>query len=272
MATRKHRKKRPADSPGTRRTTRGRSASGTPSSAATERLWLYGTHPVHAALANQRRHIIRLLATESAAASLPSSALAPEIVDRQAVDAALPDGAVHQGLAALVAPLDQPGLKQVLANATGEAPLLVLDQVTDPHNVGAMLRSAAAFGAAAVITTERHAPPESGALAKAAAGALERLPLVRASNLARALGQIAQADFWILGLDADGARTLAEARPGARTALVLGAEGAGLRRLTRDACDEVVRLPIAYEVDSLNVSNAAAVGLYELTQNRGNGG
>ena len=153
-------------------------------------------------------------------------------------------------------------MKSVLATMTGDAPLLVLDQVTDPHNVGAILRSAAAFGATAVITTERHAPPESGALAKSAAGALERLPLVRVTNLARALGRIAQASFWILGLDADGARTLAEAQPARRTALVLGAEDRGLRRLTRENCDYLCRLKTAGPIASLNVSNAAAITLH----------
>jgi len=269
MATRKHRKKRQLSSRGASRTGRGRAASSSTPDAASEPLWLYGIHAVHAALGNSRRQIHRLVTTESAAAALPATAATPEIVDRQVIDEALPDGAVHQGLAALVSPLDQPDLKQVLTSASDETPILVLDQVTDPHNVGAILRSAAAFGAIAVITTERHAPPESGALAKAAAGVFERLPLVRVANLARVIGQVAQANFWILGLDADGDRTLAEAQPARRTALVLGAEGAGLRRLTREACDEIVRLPIARDIDSLNVSNAAAVALYELARKRG---
>ncbi len=272
MATRKHRKKRQTASRAPPRAARGRAASSSTPDAAAEPLWLYGIHAVHAALANHRRQVRRLLSTEAASAALPASATKQAIVERQVVDEALPDGAVHQGLAAQVLPLDQPTLKQVLANATDDAPLVVLDHVTDPHNVGAILRSAAAFGASAVITTERHAPPESGALAKAAAGALERLPLVRVANLARAIGQIAQANFWILGLDADGERTLAQAQPAPRTAMVLGAEGAGLRRLTREACDEIVKLPIAHDIDSLNVSNAAAVALYELARKPGDGG
>jgi len=264
MATHKHRKKHQTASRGAPRTTRGRAGSAT--DATDEPLWLYGNHAVHAALGNHQRDIRRLLATASAGASLPASATPPEIVERQTIDEALPDGAVHQGVAAQVLPLVQPALKQVLSSAGAEAPLVVLDQVTDPHNVGAILRSAAAFGASAVITTERHAPPESGALAKAAAGVLERLPLVRVTNLARAIGLIAKENFWILGLDADGDRTLADAQPAKRTALVLGAEGAGLRRLTREACDEIVRLPIMHDIDSLNVSNAAAVALYELAR------
>lgn len=264
MAPRKQRKNRPKAS---------RGADRTASSSKPEPLWLYGTHAVHAALSNRRRRIRRLLATASAASDLPPSTTGPDVVAREVIDEALPDGAVHQGLAAQVLPLDQPNLKQLLLDITDDAPLVVLDHVTDPHNVGAILRSTAAFGAQAMITTERHAPPESGALAKAAAGALERVPLVRVANLARAIGQIAQADFWILGLDADGARTLADAQPTARTALVLGAEDSGLRRLTREACDEIVRLPIRHDIDSLNVSNAAAVALYEvMRQGAGNVG
>ena len=250
MASYKHRKRRG-----------GQAAPGDDTAA-----WLYGTHPVRAALANPRRKVLRLLVAAGQAAHWADADPGPEAVDRAAIEAAVGADTVHQGVAAEVAPLDQPSLTELLDHP-GEADIfVVLDQVTDPHNVGAILRSAIAFGARAVITTERNAPPESGALAKAAAGALEVVPLVRVTNLARALRAIAESGVWIFGLEATGERTLAEAEPSGRCALVLGAEGAGLRRLTGEACDEIVRLPIAGAVDSLNVSNAAAVALYELVR------
>jgi 23S rRNA (guanosine2251-2'-O)-methyltransferase len=228
--------------------------------------WLYGQHAVRAALANPSRRVHRLLESRETAARPSLAGVAPERVARAEIAALLPEGAVHQGLAALVTPLPQAGLESLLAGAAERAVVLVLDRVTDPHNAGAILRSAAAFGALCVVTTRRHAAPETGALAKAASGALEVVPWVRVSNLARALRTIAEAGFWLLGLEAAAARTLAEAEAPARTALVLGAEGAGLRRLTGEACDEIVRLPVSGAVGSLNVSAAAAVALYELAR------
>ncbi len=161
-----------------------------------------------------------------------------------------------------------PPIEEVVATCPG--PILLLDQVTDPRNVGAILRSAAAFGAACVILQDRHAPPESGAMARAASGALEMVPLVREVNLARALRWLQRQGIWTLGLAADAQRTLAEALPrDRRIALVLGAEDSGLRRLQRETCDELVRLPIAAGVESLNVSAAAAVALYEIVRHTG---
>lgn len=223
--------------------------------------WLYGRHAVKAALANPARRVHRLLESRETGAGV-----AGERVARAEIAALVPEGAVHQGLAALVTPLPRVGLEALLARAGARAVVLVLDRVTDPHNAGAILRSAAAFGALGVVTARRHAAPETGALAKAASGALEVVPWVRVGNLARALRTIAAAGFWLLGLEAGAARTLAEAEAPARTALVLGAEGAGLRRLTREACDEIVRLPVSRAVGSLNVSAAAAVALYELAR------
>ncbi len=237
--------------------------------AARESGWIYGLHAVSAALANPRRKIRRLIATPEAADKLlrADPRAHPEKVERQEIDTALPPGAVHQGVALLADPLDQPALEDVIAGAGDRAVIVVLDQVTDPHNIGAVLRSAAAFGALAVVQTERGAPGATGIVAKSASGALEAVSLVTVTNLARALDALQQADFWCVGLDGGAERTLAETAPSGRIALVLGAEGKGLRRLTRSHCDLLVRLPTRAPVASLNVSNAAAVALYEL--NRG---
>lgn len=231
-------------------------------------IWLYGGHAVLAALHNPQRRNRRLLLTAEQARlwtdRLPSLPQA-EIVDRARIDQVLPGGSVHQGIALLAEPLAEPTLDAACEPIAGRRNIVVLlDQVTDPHNVGAILRSAAAFGARAVVTTERHAPETTGVLAKAASGALEIVPLVRVVNLARALGDLADHGYWRLGLDGGAERTLAEAAPDADIALVLGAEGSGLRRLTAERCDLLVRLPISTAVESLNVSNAAAVALYAL--------
>ena len=238
--------------------------------------WLYGTHPVLAALHNPARHNRRLLMTAEQARilaeKLPTAPQA-EIVERSRLDSLLPGGSVHQGIALLAEPLPEPGLDQACEPLAGRRNIVVLlDQVTDPHNVGAILRSASAFGALAVVLTERHAPGASATLAKAASGAAESVPLVRVTNLARALDEIKAAGLWCAGLDAEAPQTLAEARLDGRVALVLGAEGEGLRRLTRERCDLLVRIPMAPgAVASLNVSNAAAVALYELYRTRAKG-
>ena len=174
----------------------------------------------------------------------------------------VPSDAPHQGVVVEVEPLDDAWLDDVLGDAPERAVLLVLDQVTDPHNVGAILRTAAAFGAVAIVTQDRHSPPESGALAKAASGALERVPWVRVVNLARALEQIGEAGFWRIGLAGEAETELKEALGPPRVALVLGAEGPGMRQNTREHCDALARLPITDAIESLNVSNATAVALY----------
>ncbi|RVT96067.1 23S rRNA (guanosine(2251)-2'-O)-methyltransferase RlmB [Rhodovarius crocodyli] len=234
--------------------------------------WLHAIHPVQAALTNPARRIRRLLLTADAHAALVKLvplpwSVVPEQVDKAHLSSFLPEDAVHQGAAALVEPLAEPDWDAAIERNQG--PVLVLDQVTDPRNVGAILRSAAAFGAACVIMQDRHAPPETGALARAASGALELVPVLREVNLARALEALKKAGFWVMGLDGDGAQTLAAAAPqDRRVALVLGAEGDGMRRLTREACDEICRLPISPDVESLNVSAAASVALYEFGRNK----
>jgi len=170
----------------------------------------------------------------------------------------VPHDAPHQGVVIEVEPLEEAWLDDVLTQAGERAVLLVLDQVTDPHNVGAILRSAAAFGAIGIVTQDRHSPPENGVIAKAASGALERVPWVRVVNLARTLEEIGEAGFWRVGLTGDGEMELKDALGSPRTTLVLGAEGAGLRPNTREHCDALARLPISDAVESLNVSNAAA--------------
>lgn len=233
-------------------------------------LWIYGRHAVAAALANPRRDVRRLVVLDPDAVAVPDGRPAPEIRDRAGIEALLPPGAVHQGLAALVAPLPELGVEDVCIAASDrpDAVVVVLDQVTDPQNVGAILRSAAAFGAIAVIQQARHAPPVTGTLAKAASGGLEALMLADAVNIARALDDLRAAGFRTIGLDSDAPLTLAAAPAGGRVALVLGAEGAGLRRLVREGCDILARLPTRPPVASLNVSAAAAAALYELARGR----
>lgn len=239
-------------------------------------VWFYGHHAVAAALTNPRRTVLSLTATRSALDALPEAAraalgrrrLSAEPVDAETINRLFPDSSVHQGIAARVEPLPAGSLEDVPAILNLEAPAIVvaLDQVTDPHNVGAIMRSAAAFGAAALLTTDRHAPGESAVLAKAASGALETLPWVRVVNLARALDDLTDHGFWRVGLDGGAKQCLHEIDPGRRVALVLGAEGEGLRHGTQAHCDLMARLPIASAVESLNVSNAAAVALYELAR------
>jgi 23S rRNA (guanosine2251-2'-O)-methyltransferase len=239
--------------------------SGKPSRGGHQTVWLYGRHPVLAALANPDRRIERLLATKEVAErhAREFSGRALQILSREELAQRLPAGAVHQGLAMLAAPLEEPVLEDVLARCGDDALVLALDQVTDPHNVGAILRTAAAFGAAGVIVTERHAPADTGVLAKAASGGLELVPLVRAVNLARTLEQLKEAGFWLYGLDERGEAALDALDLKGRTCIVLGAEGEGLRRLTSEKCDRLVTIPTGGALSALNVSNAAAVATYE---------
>ncbi|CAN5817017.1 hypothetical protein BH11PSE3_BH11PSE3_46790 [soil metagenome] len=233
-------------------------------------MWLYGRHAVLAALANPERRVERVLATkdvaERHAAELRGKV---DIFPREELSQRLPVGAVHQGIAALMAPLEEPQIEDVLARCGENALVLALDQVTDPHNVCAILRSAAAFGVAGVIVTDRHAPADTGVLAKAASGALEIVPLVRAINLARTLDQLKEAGFWLYGLDERGDTAIGSLDLAGRACIVLGAEGEGLRRLTSEKCDRLVTIPTEAKLAALNVSNAAAVAVYEWARRRG---
>ena len=238
-----------------------------PAEAPRGAVWLYGQHAVEAALANPQRRLRRLVITEDASATLAERLpqpwnIQPETVARERIDQILGRDAVHQGIALLADLLPQITVGEALERS---GPILVLDQVTDPRNIGAILRSAAAFGAAAVILQERHAPEETGSLAKAASGALETVPLLRAVNLARTLTLLKAGNCWVVGLDAEAKQALRGASfAERRVALVLGGEGEGLRRLTRESCDELAMLPMPGAMESLNVSAACAVALYEL--------
>jgi 23S rRNA (guanosine2251-2'-O)-methyltransferase len=281
----KHRPSRAADShdaaPRYSAPDKGRSQRGDPGRRHVDQgrgVWLYGVHPVLAAIANPDRQTFRIVVSAEADASLGPriAALAQgharlpkaDVMPREALERLLPRGAVHQGIAAQVDALEESDIEDIIraTEGYGSARIVVLDQVTDPHNVGAILRSSAAFGAAAVMVPERNSPPSTGTLAKAASGAMERVPLVRVVNLSRALDRLKKAGYWCVGLDADATTQLHDADLTGKIALVLGAEGEGLRRLTREHCDLMARIPINRGMESLNVSNAAAIALYELAR------
>jgi 23S rRNA (guanosine2251-2'-O)-methyltransferase len=223
---------------------------------------LYGWHTVTAALANPQRIIRKLWLTENAARRLAEEKIAtpvsPEMVRPSEIDRRLGPDAVHQGLLAEADPLETPRIDSLPPHGI----VLVLDQITDPHNVGAILRSAAAFAVKAIVTTARHSPEATGVLAKSASGALELVPLVLVTNLARALTELDERGFLTVGLDSEGGADLAEVELREPLALVLGAEGKGLRQLTRQTCSTIARLYLPGEIKSLNVSNAAALALY----------
>ena len=242
--------------------------------SAAETVWLFGLHAVRDALMNSARVRLRLVLTRNAADKLAdaiaAAGMTPEIEDPRKFSAPLDPGSVHQGAALEVKPLDWGRLEDLaLADGPGAPRLVLLDRVSDPHNVGAILRSAEVFGARAVIAPARHSAPETGALAKTASGALERQPYLRVANLGNAIETLKDMGYTVLGLDGDGPSELAEVAAGLTdrpVALVLGAEGPGLRERTRELCDHLVRIPAAGAFGSLNVSNAAAVSLYEVTR------
>lgn len=235
-----------------------------PSLSNSNRPRFWGRHAVTAALANPERRVRKVWGTREALAALELPPVLPiTYADVSDLARMVPSDAPHQGLVIEVDPLEEIWLGDLLEQgADDRRPLLVLDHVTDPHNVGAILRSAAAFDALGIVTQDRHAPPESGSLARAASGALELVPWARVVNLARALDEIGEAGFWRIGLTGEAKGTLGEVMGETRPALVLGAEGEGMRQNTAAHCDELARLPISPKVESLNVSNAAAIALY----------
>lgn len=238
---------------------------------------LFGTHAVEAAWLNGTRKINRLYVTQNALGAFEGKIKAaskaglprpkPEVVEGKTLDK-LTNGAVHQGVVLDAAPLPEIYIDDFLETHPQAHCLLVLDQVTDPHNVGAILRSACAFGVGAVLMTDRHAAAATGTLAKIASGALEVTPLIRVPNLAQALAKLQKEGFWCIGLAEEGRAALHEIKMPQKVALVMGAEGEGLRRLTRESCDELARLPTQPPIGSLNVSNAAAVAIYEIVRSR----
>lgn len=236
---------------------------------AKETVWLFGLHAVRDALMNPRREKLRLVVTKNALDKLEeavsASGMEPEVVDPRKFNVPIDETSVHQGAALEVKPLNWGHLADVAISGEG-APLVVLmDRVTDPHNVGAVLRSAEVFGARAVIAPRHHSAPETGALAKTASGALERQPYLRVTNLSEAMEELRDMGFYLIGLAGEAETTLEQAITGAGTrpiGLVLGAEGPGLREKTRETCDALARIPFAGAFGSLNVSNAAAVSLY----------
>ena len=232
------------------------------------RLWLWGIHACKAALENPNRNCFRLLVTDSILKDLsftkerrPSKV---EILDSSAISRLLPEGAVHQGIGMEVAPLPELSFHELKKTKAGV--LVVLDQVTDPHNVGAILRTARVLGALGVIMTERNAPPLGGVLAKAASGALDLLPIWKVTNLARTMDELKDEGFWTVGLDEKASTILRKADLPDKLALLMGAEGEGLRRLTQEKCDFLVKLPTDPTFSTLNVSVATALALYELTR------
>lgn len=239
-------------------------------SAAAETVWLFGLHAVRDALRNPRREKLRLVVTQNAAVRLADdidvSGIQPEIADPRKFPAPLDPGSVHQGAALEVRPLDWGSLEDVvMSDRPGRPRVVLLDRVTDPHNVGAILRSCEVFGAKALIAPGRHSAPETGALAKSASGALERQPYLRVGNLAAAMESLRGMGFFLIGLDGEAKATIEEARSMADDrplGFVLGAEGPGLREKTRETCDILARIQHEGEFGSLNVSNAAAVALY----------
>lgn len=242
--------------------------------ASAETVWLFGLHAVRDALLNPKRDRLRLVLTKNAYDKLKEavdeSGMEPEMADPRKFNVPIDSGSVHQGAALEVKPLNWGGL-QDHAFAQGDLPprLVLLDQVTDPHNVGAILRSAEVFGAQAVIGTQRHSAPETGALAKTASGALERQPYLRLRNLSDAIVELQNAGYLVLGLDGEAEQTLDQVIDGKQEraiALVLGAEGPGLRHKTKETVDQLVRIDFARDFGSLNVSNAAAVALYAVAK------
>ncbi len=244
---------------------------------AAETVWLFGIHAVRDALENPMREKLRLVVTKNAAdrladaieAAEKSCGIAPEVTDPRNFDVPIDPQSVHQGAALEVKPLDWGSVSELCAPRDDTPTVILLDRVSDPHNVGAILRSAEVFGARAVIAPHRHSAPETGALAKTASGALERQPYLRVKNLAKAMNSLREMGYFVIGLDGEADMTLEKALsdlPNVPIALALGSEGPGLRDLTKETCHRLAKIPFAGEFGSLNVSNASAVSLYATTR------
>jgi len=233
----------------------------------TDERWIWGRHPVQAALENPKRKILRLIFAEGSDHEL-NLGPKPETLPKHEITELLPSEAVHQGFALLAEPLPKVYLEDIisLTKSNTRATILVLDRITDPHNVGAIMRSASVFGADAVIISDRHAPPLNGTLAKSSSGAIETIPLVRVTNLVRAIRSLQKQGFWCAGLDSEADTPLEDLKPAPYQTIALGAEGPGLRRLTREACDTICKISSSGPIKSLNVSNAAAVALFSLNR------
>ena len=237
--------------------------------------YIYGRHPVSAAIANQRRQINKILCTDENAAEIRKLCQQADrdpgiisIVDRKEIERVLPRDAVHQGLAASVRELEEYTLEDIciLADQLENCHVLILDQVTDPQNIGAIIRSCVAFVTLALIMQDKNSPAETGTMAKASAGMIEHLPICRVTNLSRAIDQLKTAGFWTIGMDGYAKTTIGQLKKGGKNAIIMGSEGKGMRRLVEEGCDITVRLPISEKVESLNVATAAAIALYEINK------
>lgn len=243
------------------------SKNGTPTTKSP--LIIYGRHAVLAALANPKRHIEKILCTkENVSEIAKASMIPPQIVDRKEIDKLLSPDAVHQGFALFCSRLPSPSLEEIIdkANKQTSCHVLILDQVTDPQNIGAIIRSAVAFNTLSLIVQDKNSPLENGAMDKAAAGMIEHLPIVRVTNLSRAIEKLKEAGFWTVGMDGYAKTTIDKLDSSGKTAIIMGSEGKGMRRLVEENCDIAVRLPISPLTESLNVATAAAITLYEINK------
>lgn len=233
-------------------------------------LIIYGKHAVVSALKNPRRNIQKLLTTAENSAEFKKLSPNAIIVDRKEIDKLLPRDAVHQGVVLYSSPLENTPIEQVikLANQKEKCHVLILDQVTDPQNIGAIIRSCAAFNAIALIVQDKNSPEESGSMIKAAAGTIENMPICRVTNLSRAIEQLQNAGFWVIGMDGKATETIDKINNAGKNAIIMGNEGKGMRRLVEENCDMLVKLPISSNVESLNVSTAAAIALYEMNKGK----
>lgn len=231
---------------------------------------IYGKHAVLAAIANPNRQIIKVMATKESLPELKGKIAENKIavVDRREIDKILPRDIPHQGLLVVATQLQSYALEEIcdMAEEKQNCHLLILDQVTDPQNIGAIIRTSVAFGCLAIILQDKNSPQESGALLKAAAGTYEQLPICRVTNLSRSIDQLKRSGFWIVGMDGYAKTNVDEMEKSGKLAVIMGSEGKGMRRLVEESCDVTIRLPIAPTVESLNVSTAAAIVLYEMSK------